>query len=157
VLPDVVMLTRDPQVTTIQFAANTTTMQIARGSVQSDSDGTRRATVMFPAGTTAALVQPDGSTVPAPTLHIRLTEYTVGPNGKQAMPGGLPPTSNYTYAVELGADEAVAKVNGRDVVFNQPVISLCRELPRHPVGELVPVGYYDPVRSAWVGTTTVWS
>ena len=97
--------------------------------------------MLFPAGTTAALVQPDGSTVPATTLSVRFTEYTVGPNGPKAMPGNLPPTSTYTYAVELGADEAVAKVNGRDVVFNQPVVFYVENFMHVPVGQIVPARF----------------
>ncbi len=150
VLPDVVLLPRDPQVTTINFGNGLAAMAIARGSMQTDGDGSRRATVLFPAGTTAALVQPDGSTLPAATLNVRMTEYTVGANGPKAMPGDLPPTSTYTYAVELGADEAVAKVNGRDVAFNQPVIFYVENFMHVPVGQIVPVGFYDPAQSAWI-------
>src|SRR5262249_24262405 len=84
-------------------------------------------------------------------LHVRLTEYTVGPSGPSAMPGELPPTSSYTYATELGADEAVAKVNGRDVVFNHPVFLYTENFTGIPVGQSIPAGYYDPARSAWVG------
>ena len=78
---------------------------MARGSVVTDADGTRQATVLFPAGTLAVQVMPDGSTQPLTTLSVRATEYTVGPNGPKAMPASLPPTSGYTYAVELSADE----------------------------------------------------
>jgi RHS repeat-associated protein len=149
--PDVVLLQRDTQATTIDFSGMTTGMQVARGSVQTDVDGTRRATVLIPAGTTAALVQSDGSTRPASSLTLRFTEYTVGSNGRQAMPAQLPPASLYTYAVELGADEAVAKVDGRDVVFNRPVILHVENFLDVPTGEIVPVGYYDPKRGAWIG------
>jgi RHS repeat-associated protein len=151
VLPDVVLLPRDSRVTTIDFGAGLATMQVARGSVQRDGDGSRQATVLFPAGTTAALVQADGSTAPAGTLNVRFTEYTVGVRGPQAMPGDLPPTSAYTYAVELGADEAVAKVKGRDVVFNQPVIFYVENFMHVAVGQIVPVGFYDPNLSTWIG------
>jgi RHS repeat-associated protein len=150
VLPDVVLLARDPQVTMINFGNGLPAMAIARGSMQTDADGSRQATVLFPAGTTAALVQPDGSTLPASTLNVRLTEYTVAANGPKAMPGDLPPTSTYTYAVELGADEAMAKVNGRDVVFNQPVIFYVENFMHVPVGQIVPVGFYDPAQSTWI-------
>ncbi len=149
-MPDVVLVSRDSEMTSVTMGA--TTMQVARGSVQSDSDGDRRATVLVPAGTTGSLVQPDGSTVAAPALSIRLTEYTVGQNGAQSMPGSLPATTAYTYAVEMGVDEAVAKVNGRDVVFNQPVYFYVENFLEFPVGEVVPVGYYDPAKSAWVGS-----
>jgi RHS repeat-associated protein len=149
--PDVVLLQRDAQATTIDFGGGTAGMQVARGSVQTDVDGTRRATVLIPAGTTAALVQADGSTRPASSLTLRFTEYTVGANGRQAMPAQLPPASLYTYAVELGADEALAKVDGRDVVFNRPVVLHVENFLDVPTGEIIPVGYYDPKRSAWIG------
>jgi RHS repeat-associated protein len=151
ILPDVVLLPRDARATTINFGAGLATMQVARGSMQTDADGSRQATVLFPAGTTAALVQPDGSTVPVGTLNVRFTEYTVGANGPKAMPGDLPPTSTYTYAVELGADESVAKVNGRDVVFNQPIVYYVENFMKVPVGQIVPVGFYDPAQSTWIG------
>ncbi len=149
-LPDVSLVPADSQVTLIDLTSPAS-FQVARGNPVTDADGTRQATVLFPAGTTAGLVQPNGSTIPTTQLHVRLTEYTVGPSGPSAMPGELPPTSSYTYATELGADEAVAKVNGRDVVFNHPVLLYLENFTGIPVGQSVPAGYYDPARSAWVG------
>ena len=102
-------------------------MQVARGSAQTDASGTRRATVLFPAGTSASLVQPGGGTVPATTLNMRFTEYTVGPSGEKAMPGPLPPTSAYTYAVELTADEAIALYTAKG---NQVLASRLRDWAR---------------------------
>ena len=40
------------------------------------------------------------STQPLGDLNVRATELTVGPNGEKAMPGELPPSSAYTYAVD---------------------------------------------------------
>ncbi len=150
VVEDVVMIAADVPVTAIASGAQA--MQVARGSTQTDTSGTRRATVLFPSGTMAALVQPDGSTVPTSTLNVRLTEYTVGANGPQAMPAPLSPASGYTYAVELGADEAIAKVNGRDVVFNQPVVFYVENFLGFPIGIPVPQGFYDRDKAAWVGS-----
>ena len=150
VMPDVALLLKDKQVTKISLGA-AAPLQVARGSVQTDASGTRQATILFPAGTTASLVQPDGSLLPAPTLSVRLTEYTVGPNGLAAMPGELPASSGYTWASELGVDEAVAKVDGRDVVFSQPVYLYLENFAGLPAGEVVPVGYYDPAKSTWRG------
>ncbi len=149
-LPEVTMVSRDATMTTIAMGA--ADIQVARGSMQSDASGQRRATVLFPAGTTGSLVQPDGSTQPAASLDVRLTEYTVGTSGPAAMPGTLPATSGFTYAVELGVDQAVAKVNGRDVVFDKTVYLYVENFLSFPVGEVVPVGYYDPAKSAWVGS-----
>ena len=75
---------------------------------------------MFPEGTSASMVLPDGSLQPLTTLDFRATEYTVGENGPEAMPGPLPAVSGYTYAVELS------------------------------VGEIVPLGYYDRAKGTWV-------
>ncbi|MCC6763358.1 MAG: hypothetical protein IT293_01735 [Deltaproteobacteria bacterium] len=149
-IDDVALVARDPDVTAIDLTA-AVPMQIAQGSAQSDSAGTRRATIMIPQGTTAALVLPDGSTQPVNILHLRLTEYTVGPNGPAAMPGTLPPMSAYTYAVEISADEAIAKVAGKDVVLSQPVPVYVDNFLGFAVGEAVPYGYYDNDRGLWIG------
>ena len=106
-LPDVVMIPYDDQVTAVDLAA-AVEVQAARGSLVTDERGSRRATLLFTPGTQAAMVLPDGRTQSVTSLHIRATEYTVGPNGKAALPGELPPTSGYTYAVELSVDEADA-------------------------------------------------
>ena len=50
---------------------------------------------------------PDGSTQPLTDLHVRVTEYTVGALGDEAMPGELPAGSAYTYAADYTVDEAV--------------------------------------------------
>ena len=103
----------------------------------------------MPAGTEAAMVLPGGTTQPLSTLHVRATEYTVGPNGPAAMPGELPPTSAYTYAVELSVDEAVT-AGATTVQFNRPVIVHVENFLNFPVGGIVPVGYYDRNRGFWV-------
>ena len=59
-------------------------------------------------GTQATMIFAGGLTETLPTFHVRLTEYTVGEAGPQAMPGELPPQSGYTYAAEYSVDEAVA-------------------------------------------------
>ena len=147
IAPEVVLIPLDPNVTPITLSS--TVAQLARGGVVSDERGTRSATVFFPAGTTAAMVLPDGSQVPLDTLHFRATEYTVGPNGPQAMPGELPPASAYTYAVELSADEAFY-AGAKSVQFSQPVAVYVDNFIGFPAGMDVPVGWYDRERVAWV-------
>jgi hypothetical protein len=150
VLEDVVMVALDPAVTTIGFSG-ATAMQVARGSTVTDGDGTRRATVLFPQGTTAQLVMPDGSMQALSTGSFRATEYTVGPNGPKAMPAPLPPTSGYTYAVELSFDEATS-ASAKSVRFNQPVPVYVENFLNFPVGGIVPLGYFDREKSAWVAS-----
>ena len=140
-LPDVVLISQDSQVTTIDLTA-ATPIQVARGSVQTDADGSRQATLLVPQGTQASMTLPDGSTAPLSTLHMRATEYTVGPNGPQAMPAELPPTSGYTYAVDLSADEATA-AGATTVTFDRPLPFYVENFLNFPVGGIVPAGYYD--------------
>ncbi|MCP4001441.1 MAG: hypothetical protein GY727_11085, partial [Gammaproteobacteria bacterium] len=150
-LPDIVMIGLDSQVTTIDLTSSEP-MQVAAGSAVIGADGTRTAVVMIPQGTTATITLPDGSTQNLSTMSIRATEYTVGATGPAAMPGTLPPTSSYTYAVELSVDEAIAsgiKVAGKDVVFNQPVSFYVDNFLGFPVGINVPVGYFDNDKGAW--------
>ncbi|MCU7921341.1 MAG: hypothetical protein KZQ88_01410, partial [Candidatus Thiodiazotropha sp. (ex Dulcina madagascariensis)] len=146
---DVVMIRLDEAVSTIDLGNLAAPMQVAQGSPVTDEDGTRQATVLFPSGTTATMTLPDGSTQPLTTLNVRATEYTVGENGPQAMPAPLPPASGYTYAVELSVDEAIA-AGAKRVDFNTPLPLYVDNFLDFPVGQPVPVGYYDFDKTAWV-------
>ncbi len=148
VLPDIVMIVPDSQVTAIDLTSPAP-IQVAHGNPVTDTDGTRRATLMFPAGTEATLVMPDGSTQPLTTLNVRATEYTVGPNGPARMPAALPPTSGYTYAVELSVDEALA-AGASEVRFSSPVSFYVENFLDFPVGIAVPLGSYDRSRGVWI-------
>jgi RHS repeat-associated protein len=145
VLPDVVMVAYDPQVTVVQTGS--VSSQVAQGSSVTDTSGMRRATLIFPSGTTAIADGPGQA--PARTLStmsMRATEFSVGPNGENAMPGELPPTSGYTYAVEYSVDEAP----GANIQFNQPVPTYVDNFLNLPVGSIVPAGYYDRALGKWV-------
>ncbi|HLB36951.1 MAG TPA: RHS repeat-associated core domain-containing protein [Gemmatimonadales bacterium] len=146
IVDDVVLVQLDPVVTQIDFSDS---VQVARGSVVSDTDGVRQATLLFFQGTQAQMVFPNDSVASLASLSVRATEYTVGPNGPQAMPAILPPTSGYTYAVELSADEALAAGAVR-VDFSQPVVTYVENFLGFPVGMAAPVGSYDRGRGVWV-------
>ena len=145
-VPTVALVPLDTIVTTIDFSAP---IQVASGSPVTDSDGTRQASVFFKQGTSASMVMPDDSLVPLPTMSVRLTEYTVGPEGPEAMPAELPPTSGYTYAVELSADEAIA-AGATGIELDQPASVYVDNFLGFPVGGAVPVGTYDRDVSCWV-------
>jgi RHS repeat-associated protein len=145
---EVVLIQLDDQVTTIDLTS-AEPMQVAQGSMVTDRDGSRQATIMIPQGTTASMTLPNGTMQPLTSLDLRATEYTVGENGPQSMPGSLPPTSGYTYAVELSVDAAV-EANASSVNFNQPVQFYVDNFLDFPVGEIVPVGYFDREKSAWI-------
>ena len=147
--PDVVLAQLDSQVTLVEFAPNAPTT-VARGSVITDADGSRQATLIFQGATMVNMELPDGTTLPAQArLHVRATEYTVGATGPQSMPADLPPTSGYTYAVELSADEAFA-AGARKITFDPAVIFYLENFLEFPVGSPVPAGYYDREKAAWV-------
>jgi RHS repeat-associated protein len=148
ILPDVMLLPLDPQVTAVDLTANMP-MQVARGSMVSDSDGSRQATVLFPQGATATIVFPNGSTQPITALNVRATEYTVGANGPNAMPAELPATSGYTYCVELSIDQAMA-AGASDVRFSAPLPFYVENFLGFPIGMDVPLGSYDRSRGVWI-------
>ena len=72
------------------------------------------------------------------------------------MPGALPPTSDYTYAIDLFIHQGVLKENGIDVkFFNQAgeesdVLFWEENFLGFPVGSRVPTGFFDDVRDTWV-------
>jgi choice-of-anchor A domain-containing protein/RHS repeat-associated protein len=150
VVDDVVLAALDP--TVVRIEANSATPQLAIGSQVEDATGPRRPAMYFPPGTQAEMILADGSTRPLDHLDLRMTEYTVGPNGPKTMPSPLPPTTAYTYAVELSVDQALqegAKIDGRDVLFDRPVSFYVDNFMGFPAGELVPTGYYDNTAGEW--------
>ncbi|HEX6862350.1 MAG TPA: hypothetical protein VF414_06020, partial [Thermoanaerobaculia bacterium] len=148
VIPDVILLALDSRVTEVALG-EAAPVQVARGSMVSDEDGSRQPTVLFPAGTGGEMVLPDGSIRPLESAHVRATEYTAGPGGPAAMPAPLPPNSAYTYAVELSLDEALA-AGAEDVRFSQPVYHYVENFLGFPVGSPVPAGWFDRGKGAWV-------
>lgn len=150
VMEDVVMTALDSNSTSI--TSNSSSWQVARGSLQSDTDGSRQATVLFPEGTSATMIHSDGFTEELLTsLNVRATEYTVGPTGPRAMPGTLPPQSAYTYAVEMSVDEALLTGAVR-VEFSNELPFYVENFLGFPVGGIVPAGYYDRDLAAWVAS-----
>jgi hypothetical protein len=65
------------------------------------------------------------------------------------MPAVLPPTSAYTYAVELSIDEAIASGSDR-VEFSQPVPFYVENFLDFPVGVAVPAGSFDRDQGEWL-------
>jgi len=149
VLDDVFLVPYDSAVTAVSM--NASTPQVVRGSLVSDNSGTRRATLIIPAAETASLVMPDGSLQSASTLTIRATEFTVGPNGPKSMPAPLPPSTAYTYCVDLSADEATG-AGATSVRFSKPVVFYVDNFLSLPTGRVVPVGFYDQQRAAWLAS-----
>jgi len=144
-VPDVVLLEPDPVVTTVDFSEP---VSVAQASLVSDADGERQATLLFPAQAGAQMVMPSGETVPLDEINVRVTEYTVGALGGEAMPAELPPSTAYTYCAEITVDEADA-AGAASVTFDEPVVEYLENFLDVPVGASVPVGFYRPDAAAW--------
>ncbi len=145
-LDTVVLIQLDSHVTTIDLSKPS---QIAFGSILDDQDGSRQAAVVFPQGATATMVLPDGSTRILTSLNVRATEYTTGQWGHKKMPALLPPTSAYTYCVELSVDEAIS-ASANTVAFSHPVTVYVTDFLHFPPGTVVPIGYYDRAKGEWI-------
>ena len=148
-LPPVVMTKADTKVTPVKTEEKG--LQVVRASKVKDKDGERQTTLIFQSGTKATMVLADGSTKPLAEIHVRATEYTVGDKGPARMPAPLPPSSGYTYCVELSADEAV-KAGAKSVKFDKPVYHYVENFLNFPVGIAVPTGYFDPAKGAWIAS-----
>ncbi|MBJ7520003.1 MAG: DNRLRE domain-containing protein [Solirubrobacteraceae bacterium] len=148
VTDDVVLVGLDGESTEVDFGEPLDEPVVHEADPVTDSDGTRQAKILLPEGTEATMTMPDGSSQPLATATIRATEYTVGETGDEAMPGSLPATSAYTYAVEYSIDEARA-AGAETVEFDEPVVAYEDNFIDMPVGVAVPVGYYDRDEGEW--------
>lgn len=147
-IDDVVMIPLDGLVTAIDLAS-ATPIQVAEGGVITDASGTRQSRLMFKQGTTATMRLPNGTLQSLVTMGVRITEFTVGNNGPETMPGDLPALSAYTYASEYSVDEAVA-IGATNVTFSQPVIQYNENFLGFPVGVNVPSGSFDKLTGIWL-------
>ncbi|CAN5531541.1 hypothetical protein BH09MYX1_BH09MYX1_21170 [soil metagenome] len=154
VATDILLLARDTHTKVITLGSGA--WQSAQGTATTNaldpdqpSGTSRTATLLFQPGTTVSTAGFTGS-----TLTIRQTEYTVGgTKGIRAMPAELPPTSAYTYAVELSADEAEAQ-GFKSISFNQPAFFYIENFTGtnyDSTGVLsnVPTGSYDRASGMW--------
>ncbi|HXU04618.1 MAG TPA: hypothetical protein VN903_26835, partial [Polyangia bacterium] len=146
--PEVVLTPIDPARTTIDLS-NPTAIQVAQATPTSDASGTRQSVLLFSPDTQATAFKVDGTSMPLPTLTVHSTEYTVGSQGLRAMPVPLPPSSGYTYAFELTAEEADTD-DVRLVSFNRPVINYVDNFLHFPVGTPVPLGSGQAANTCWL-------
>ncbi|HKY36890.1 MAG TPA: RHS repeat-associated core domain-containing protein [Polyangiaceae bacterium] len=142
------LLQADPQVTEVDLLDEDEPFHVVQGSVSEDDDGIRQGTLLLPSNTLATM-HLEGSSEPINLMNIRITEFTVGPSGVQAMPAALPPTSHYTYAFEVNADEAVA-AGARSIEFTVPLVYYVHNFLEFPSGTVVPVGSYSREKGVWI-------
>ncbi len=135
------MIAEDPVSTTLTFDGNSDTVVTHQSTEVADEFGSRSCSMVFTGDNKAYLVDEEGNDVhELTTITTRATEFTT----PESMPAVLPPTSGYTYCVELGVD-GVQRVR-----FEKPIITWVDNFLGFDVGEIVPVGYYDPDRDVWV-------
>ncbi|MCG6895290.1 MAG: hypothetical protein LJE65_16940, partial [Desulfobacteraceae bacterium] len=138
---DLQMVPEDILATPVVLDGSEATVAVHRSSVFSDSAGDRSCTVVTTGNNRVYVVDDQGMTV------SELSEFTLRatqvPN-PQAMPAVLPPTSAYTYCVDLSVDQS------ERVRFAEPVVTWVENFLGFPVGTAVPAGYYDEDRGIWV-------
>ena len=135
------LLQEDPAATVVRFNGNPATIVAHRGTEVSDTFGTRAATMVFAGDNRAYLTDAAGQkTVELKSITARATEYPT----PETMPAKLPPSSAFTWCAELQADGA------ERISFEKPVAVWVENFLGFPVGETVPVGYYDRDKAAWV-------
>jgi YD repeat-containing protein len=137
------MLAEDSKATEIDLNGNADNVIVHQSTPVSDVSGTRQANVVISGDNQAFAVDEHGQDMFELTkLNIRATEFTT----PESMPAALPPTSAFTYCVELKAD-GVDRVR-----FKDPVVVYVDNFLGFDVGEIVPVGYYDRDRGVWVAS-----
>ena len=135
------MTPADSAVTTIAFDGSGSNARIHRSSEIADSDGRRACTLVFSGDNRAYLADESGNrTLELKTIAVRATEYRT----PESMPALLPPASAFTWCAEFSVDGADR------VQFEKPVVVWVDNFLGFPVGEIVPVGYYDRDQARWL-------
>ncbi len=144
---DLVLVAPDSAITAVDTSGSAPA-QVARGSVVSDEWGSRRTTLLFPAGTTGALRLPGGELQPLAMMDLRVTELSVGPMARAALPATLPPELVLSHAMEISVDAAEAA--GAEVELGRPVAVYVKNHLDAPVGTAVDLYTLDRKTATWV-------
>jgi len=140
----VALIAQDTKATTITFNGDPYSRSLHSSTPYTDVDGTRATHLVFSGDTTASVKHADGTVTPLTgPITVRATEF-VRPD---TMPGNLPPTSAFTYCSDLRVDGTAPTDS---VQFSKPVVMYVDNFLGFPVGEVVPVGYYDRNKAVWV-------
>jgi RHS repeat-associated protein len=145
--PEVVLLEAEAPVDSVTPEALTTPVLVS-GRQQVDQSGERRHRLLIAPETVPTAVYEDGTEQILDTVTLRFTEFTVGERGPAAMPGDLPATSGYTYALDISVEEAEAQ-GATGVRFDPPIPTYVENFLGFPAGTRVPTGYYDQERDVW--------
>jgi len=138
----ITMLSEDTKATTLTFDGNPATVLVHTSSVVTDDRGPRSLTMVFTGDNRATVTDEKGNQTVMTTITTRATEFDT----PESMPAKLPATSAYTYCSELSVD------GGKNVTFEKPVTMYVDNFLGFNVGEIVPVGYYDRNKGAWMAS-----
>ncbi len=137
------LLSEDTKATEVALNGDAKNIVVHQSTPVSDVSGTRSANVVITGDNKAYAVDEHGKDMfELSKLNVRATEFAT----PASMPAALPPTSAFTYCVELKAD-GVDRVR-----FKDPVVVYVDNFLGFNVGEIVPVGYYDRDRGVWVAS-----
>ena len=136
----ITMIPEDSKATTIAFNGDPSKIISHRSSTITDQFGSRSLTMVFTGDNRAYVRDVEGGEIVLSSITARATEF----DKEESMPAKLPPNSAFTYCAELSIDEAT------NVRFEKPVTVYVDNFLRFPVGEAVPLGYYDRDRAVWV-------
>jgi RHS repeat-associated protein len=134
----VVLVPADDAVTTIVPDGDPSHVFVHYGSTVANEYGTRSATVVL-TGDTRAYAQTEAGEVELPSFELRATEF----DSPEVMPGQLPPSSAFTYCVDLSASGL------EHVRFSKPVTVYVDNFLGFDVGIDVPAGSYDSRTALW--------
>ena len=119
---------------------------LVSGDSETDAQGPRTARILFPTGTKATV---QGETEARTDFDIQVKEVTnMAKTGRAGMVASLPMASAFTYAVNLSLKGAENKT----VDLSRPVPVYVDNFLGIPIGETVPVGYYDTNSGQWVAS-----
>ncbi len=138
------------KISMLEIDAKSTRINLSGSAIQShtstridDERGARAATIVFDNVRKATVVNKNGSTYHLDVLNVRATEFTT----PQSMPATLPPTSAFTYCIDVTVDGVDKDAM---VYFDNNVSFFVDNFLGVPVGTIVPVGYYDRTQALWV-------
>ena len=142
-LPNVTLLARDSKQSLIDLTSGIP--QVHQSSVISDEFGERRATVVFNGITSAEIRSQNGARRPITQFMFSATEFET----PASMPGELPLETAFTWASDLHVDGTHYTDS---VHYNADVVLYLDNFLGFPVGEIVPVGYFDRTISKWIAS-----
>ncbi|HEX6240818.1 MAG TPA: EGF domain-containing protein, partial [Polyangiales bacterium] len=118
------------------------------GALETDTSGTRQATLLVPPGTSLNV---GGEAQPRTSYALRVTELTnLAEHGKDGVGAQLPPLSAFAYQVAFDIDGS----EGQAGAFSQPVPVYVSNFLGIQNGESVPVGRFDTRLQHWIPETS---